>query len=190
MACAVANNFIDKEPKVEFAGLILCATFANAVTVFLNYYISGYFNLLPPLRQSNTLTTWFTRQMTDTWKSADRIARVVQKSSRLHMTFVHATSDSVIPWTPAERLFHIVMNALEDEDLSAQANDKRRRTTDIGEGGWIHSWADEQNSVQEVIVKHGGAFRSVHIRNLPTGDEKCTFRIRLLYLDVIQPSAV
>lgn len=135
VACAAANHFIDKEPKVEFAAIILCATFADAATVFLNYSVGGYLNLLAPLRQSNTLTRWFTRQITDTWKSADRIARIVRKSSRLQMTFVHATTDSVIPWTQTDRLFHIAVNALEDEDLSAQVIDKRKRTTDLGEGG-------------------------------------------------------
>ncbi len=159
LACAAANHFIDKEPKVEFAGIVLCATFTDAATVFLNYSIGGYFNLLAPLRQSNTLITWFARQMTDTWKSADHIAKVVRKSSRLRMTTVHATSDSVIPWTQADRLFHLAVNALEDEDLSAQDIDERKRTTDLGEGGWTHSWGNEQKMVQEVIVKHGGAFR-------------------------------
>ena len=159
LACAAANHFIDKEPKVEFAGIVLCATFTDAATVFLNYSIGGYFNLLAPLRQSNTLITWFARQMTDTWKSADHIVEIVRKSSRLHMTFVHATSDSVIPWTQADQLFHLAVNALEDEDLSAQAIDERRRTTDLGEGGWTHSWGNEHKSVQEVIVKHGGTSR-------------------------------
>ena len=54
-ACAAANHFIDKEPKVELAGIVLCATFTDAATVFLNYSICGYFNLLAPLRQSSTL---------------------------------------------------------------------------------------------------------------------------------------
>ena len=162
LACAAANYFIDKEPKVEFAGIILCATFTDAATVFLNYSICGYLNLLAPLRQSNTLITWFTQQITDTWKSADRIAKVVRKSSRLRMTFVHATNDSVIPWTQADRLFHLAVNVLEDGDLNAQIIDERRRTIDLGEGGWIHSWDNERKSVQEVIVKHGGTFRYTH----------------------------
>ena len=135
LACAAANHFIDKEPKVEFAGIVLCATFGDAATVFLNYSIGGYFNLLAPLRQSNTLVKWFTRQMTDTWKTADRIVKVVQKSGRLNMTFVHATSDSVVPWTQADQLFHLAVSALEGDDLTAQVIDERKRTTDLGEGG-------------------------------------------------------
>ena len=162
VACAAAHHFIDQEPKLEFAAIILCTAFTDAATVFLNYSIGGYFNLLAPLRQSNTLITWFARQITDTWKSADRIANVVRKSSRLHMTFVHATNDSVIPWTQANRLFHIAVNALEDDNSSVQAIKERRRTTDLGEGGWTHSWRNEHKSVQEVIVKHGGSFYRTH----------------------------
>ena len=79
LACAAASHFIDKEPKVEFAGIVLCATFTDAATVFLHCFIGGYFNLLGPLRQSNTLMRWFTRQIRDTWKSADRIAKIIEK---------------------------------------------------------------------------------------------------------------
>ena len=75
------------------------------------------------------------------------------------MTFVHATNDSVIPWTQADRVFHFAVNALEDGDLSAQAIDERRRSIDLGEGGWTHSWGNEPKFVQVVIVKHGGIFR-------------------------------
>ncbi|KAK0506848.1 hypothetical protein JMJ35_010702 [Cladonia borealis] len=156
VACAAAHHFIDKEPKVEFAGMVLCVTFTDAATVFLNYSIGGYVNLLAPLRQSNMLTTWFAGQITDTWKSADRIVRIVRKSSRLRMTFVHATNDTIVPWTQTDRLCHLAVNALEVQDLSTQAIDERRRTTDLGEGGWIHSWGNGQNLVQEVILKHGG----------------------------------
>ena len=113
LACAAASHFIDKEPKVEFAGIVLCTTFTDAATVFLHCFIGGYFNLLGPLRQSNTLMRWFTRQIRDTWKSADRIAKIIRKSSRLRMTFVHATNDSVIPWTQADQLFHLAVNAFD-----------------------------------------------------------------------------
>jgi pimeloyl-ACP methyl ester carboxylesterase len=156
LACAAASHFIDKEPKVELAGIVLCATFTDAATVFLNYSIGGYVPILAPLRVSKTLSTWFARRMTDTWKSADRIVNIVRKSSRLRLTFVHATSDSVVPWSQADQLFHLAVNALEDEILSTQVIAERKRTIDLGEGGWTHSWGDDQKLVQEVIVKHGG----------------------------------
>ena len=162
VACAAADHFVEKEPNVEFAGIVLCAAFTDAATVFLNYSIGGYLNLLAPLRQSNTLITWFTRQRTDTWKSADRIVEIVRKGSRLRMTFVHATNDTIVPWTQTDRLFHLAVNALEDENLSMQAIEERSRTMDLGEGGWNRSWGNGQNLVQEVIVKHGGSFERPH----------------------------
>ena len=162
VACTAADCFIDNETKVEFAELVLCATFTHAAAVFLNYSIGGSFSVHASLRQSYTLITCFTQQMTDTWKPADRLAMDVWKSSKLHMTFVHATTDSVVPWTEADRLFHLAVNALEDENLSAKVIEERRRTTDLGEVSWIHSWGNKQKLVQEVIVKHGGAFRCTH----------------------------
>ena len=50
VACAAADHFINKEHKIEIAGSIICATFATATTMFLNYSIGGYFNHLAPLR--------------------------------------------------------------------------------------------------------------------------------------------
>ena len=151
LACAAANHFIDKEPKVEFAGISLCAPFTDAASMFLDYSIGGYFSLLAPLRQSNTLITWFARQMTDTWKSTDRIAKVFRKSSRLRITFVHATSDSV----------NLAANVLEDEDLSPQAiNERRRRKldsligqrTEIGAGSHCKAWRYVRSYPQSGII--------------------------------------
>ena len=158
VACAAVNHFINKEPQVELAGIVLCAAFTDAATVFLNYSIGGYFNLLAPLRQSNMLIAWFARQITDSWVSTHRIANVVRRSSRLRMTFVHATNDTIVPCTQTDQLYHLAVSASEDQDLTTQAIDERRRTTDLGEGGWIHSWGNGQKLVQEVIVRHGGLF--------------------------------
>ena len=156
LACAAANHFICKEPKVEFAGVILCAAFTNAATVFLNYSVFGRLPLLAPLRRSSTLSTWFARQMIDTWKTSDHLTSLVKNSDNLRLTLIHATSDAVIPWTQTEQLFYLAVNAVENEGLPPQAVDERKTTVELGEGGWVHSWGTDQKLIREIIVKHGG----------------------------------
>ena len=156
LACAAANHFICKEPKVEFGGIILCAAFTNAATVFLNYSLFGRLPLLAPLRRSTTLSTWFARQMVDTWKTSDHLTSLVKKCDNLRLTLVHAISDDVIPWTQTEQLFYLAVGAVENEGLPPQAVDERKTTVDLGEGGWVHSWETDQKLIREVVVKHGG----------------------------------
>ena len=156
LACAAADHYIRKEPKVEFSGIVLCAAFTNAATVFLNYSVFGCLPLLAPLRRSTTLTTWFATQMIDPWKTSDRLTNLVKSSDFLRLTLIHATSDDVIPSTQTERLFHLAVNALENEGQSPQAVDDRTTTVDLDEGGWVQSLETDQKLIRQVIVKHGG----------------------------------
>lgn len=156
LACAAANHFICKEPKVELAGVVLCAPFTNAAAVFLNYSILGRLPLLAPLNRSTTLSTWFARQMVDTWETSNHLASLVKNSHNLRLTLIHATSDNVIPWVQTEQLFYLAVSAAENEGLPPQAVDERKATVDLGEGGWFHSWETDEKLIREVIVKHGG----------------------------------
>ena len=156
LACAAANHYICKEPKVEFAGIVLCAAFTNAATVCLNYSVFGRLPLLAPLRWSTTLSTWFARQMVDPWKTSDHLNSLVKKNDFLRLTLIHATSDDVIPSTQTERLFYLAVSAVEDEGLLPQTLNERTTTVDLGEGGRLQSWETDQKLIRQVIVKHGG----------------------------------
>lgn len=156
LACAAANHYICKEPKVGFAGVVLCAAFTNAATVFLNYSVFGRLPLLAPLRRSTRLSTWFAKQMVDPWKTSDHLTNLVKNSDTLRLTLIHATSDDVIPSTQTEQLFHLAVSAAEGEALPPQAVDDRTTTVDLDEGGWVQSWENDQKLIRQVIVKHGG----------------------------------
>ena len=98
LATAAAHHYINKEPMISFAGLILCAGFTDSPSALMDYSIGGFLPLLGPLRASGKLQAWFRRQIKDTWKTEDRLAELVSKSERLRLTLVHATSDDVIRW--------------------------------------------------------------------------------------------
>lgn len=156
LACAAANHYICEEPKVGFAGVVLCAAFTNAAAVFLNYSVFGRLPLLAPLRRSTRLSTWFARQMVDPWKTSDHLTSLVKNSDSLRLTLFHATSDDVIPSAQTEQLFHLAVSAAEGEALPPQAVDDRTTTIDLDEGGWVQSWESDQKLIRQVVVKHGG----------------------------------
>lgn len=131
LASAAASHFINQDPKIEFAGILLCAAFTDAATVFLSCSVAGILPLLAPLRLSRFSKIWFSRQIQDTWETVDHIAALVRKSIHLRLTFVHAKNDHVIPWNQADRLFHVAVGATIQEGLTGN----EMLTTQRGDGG-------------------------------------------------------
>ncbi|KAL9009951.1 MAG: hypothetical protein Q9173_005067 [Seirophora scorigena] len=156
LASAAACHFINQSPKIEFSGILLCAAFSDAATVFLSYSIRGVMPLLGPLRISKLSQTWFSRQIHDSWRTTDKITELVRKSSALRLTFVHAKNDHIIPWKQADSLFHEAVSATADGGLTSAEIDEKKSTTVHGEGGWIHKWDSEQKHISEIVVLHGG----------------------------------
>jgi abhydrolase domain-containing protein 12 len=66
---------------VEFAGLILCASFTNAGSAFASYSIGGIVPVLAPIKISTVFQAWFSSRMKDTWHSHIRLAEVARKST-------------------------------------------------------------------------------------------------------------
>lgn len=158
LASAAACHFINRSPKIQFAGILLCAAFSDTATVFLSYSVGGLVPLLWPLCLSKLSTTWFSRQIEDRWRTADKIVELVKKSTRLNMTLVHAKNDHIIPWKQADALFYAAVAATAEEGLTRAEIDEKRVTTQQGDGGWMHEWTCERKHITEVIVLHGGRF--------------------------------
>lgn len=156
LASAAASHFANAQPKIEFAGVILCASFTNASSVFLRYSIGGKLPLLAPIRHFPMVQTWFTRQVKDTWRTSDRVANLVRRSDRLRLTLFHATSDNVIPWNETNELFYAAVNATASQGLTREEVEERQEVIDLGEGGWVHAWSAENKVIRKEIVRHGG----------------------------------
>jgi abhydrolase domain-containing protein 12 len=158
IASAVASHFIDQTPKIEFAGIVLCAPFVDAPTAFQNYSIGGVIPLLAPLRVLSPLRNWFIRQFPDPWKTNERTRNLVRKSDRLRLTFVHATNDMTIPPSQTDELFYQAAEATRDGDLTRQEIDQNREEFDLGEGGWTHLWTSGDKIIRKDILRYGGMF--------------------------------
>ncbi|TAQ88839.1 hypothetical protein B7494_g2855 [Chlorociboria aeruginascens] len=132
VAAAAAEHFITLQPKIEFSGVILCAGFTNAANAFSNYAIGGMVPLLSPLRL-RLFRDWFSRQMSDTWKTSDRVAILVKSSTRLRLFLIHASNDRTLPWKMCNDLFGIAMASTGDEVHAPLSYD-------LGEGGRVTTW--------------------------------------------------
>jgi abhydrolase domain-containing protein 12 len=156
VASAVASHFIDKSPKIEFAGVVLCAPFTDAPAAFQNYSIGGIVPLLAPLRAIPPLRNWFIRQFPDPWKTSDRTQNLVRKSDRLRLTFVHATNDMTIPPSQTDELFYLAADATVGGGLTRREIEQRIETINLGDGGWTHIWSRGDKVIRKDILRYGG----------------------------------
>jgi hypothetical protein len=156
LASGAAAHFINAQPKIEFAGIVLCATFTEASSVFLNFRLKGLVAPLAPLRYFPTLKAWLKRSIKDTWKTSDRLVTLVKRSDRLRLTLVHATGDQVISWRNCNDLFYTTVNAADERELTNAEIDEGKETRDLGEGGWTSCWVAGDKVIRQNIVKHGG----------------------------------
>lgn len=160
LVAAAASHFVNIEPRYEFAGIVLCAPFLDFANVLLSYKVFQILPLFTPFRMSKYTRSWFSNQMTDTWKTCDRIADMTKKSDRLRLTLVHALNDPVIPWRYADTLFYIAANATVEGGLSSQAFEEQQQIIQLGEGGWTKSWVSDQKHINLVIVRYGSKLPS------------------------------
>lgn len=156
VATAVAEHFISVQPKMEFAGLMLCAAFTTAPNVFMDFALLGKVPLLAPLKVFPPAVAWFKRQYKDTWNTSDRLVTLVHRSDRLRLTLLHATGDKVIPWRHCESLFYVTASAASGRELTRAEIDDKKQTYDLGEGGWLCKWDIGDKTIKQRIVKYGG----------------------------------
>lgn len=157
VAAAAAEHFSTLTPQPEFAGLILVAAFSNIPALMLTYNIGGFIPVLSPLRPYPILQRWFSNYITETWYTTQRLGNYVRKSAKVHLTLIHAKNDFDIPWKHSDTLFYIAANATSEEGLTTHQVDSMKKTVDLGEAGWIHTWnAGGNKLIRQEILRHGG----------------------------------
>ncbi|OCK82540.1 alpha/beta-hydrolase [Lepidopterella palustris CBS 459.81] len=156
VATAVAHHFVTMEPRIQFAGLVLCAGFTNATNAFQEYSIGGIAPILGPLKIFPWLQAWFGRRIKDTWKTDERLKCLVEKSDRLRLTLIHATSDVVMPCEQSESLFRSSVQATSQIPLTTEYINKYKDTIDLGDGGFICTWVSGNRIIRKEILRYGG----------------------------------
>lgn len=153
VATATAQYFANLEPRVEFAGMSLCAGFTDAAAAFQGFGFNIGVAPLAPLRFFPPLQRWFAKQMIDTWRTSERLRDLVKGSNHLRLLIFHAKPDGIMPVQHSEDLFRDIMKDLEP---IREEMDNRVRCIDLGEAGYIEEWSSGDRVITKEILKHGG----------------------------------
>lgn len=153
VATAAAQYFARLEPRVEFAGMSLCAGFTDAAAAFQGFGFNIGVAPLAPMRFFPPLQRWFARHMIDTWRTSDRLVDLVKSSNHLRLLLLHAKPDGIMPVQHSENLFRDIMKDLEP---TREEMDDRVRCVDLGEAGYIEEWSSGDRVITKEILKHGG----------------------------------
>lgn len=146
---------------IEFAGVILVAGFSNLPTLLSRYTAAGFIPVLSPLRAVPPLLRYFQSFVVDKWKSADRLATVVDLTrTKLRLSIIHAKNDMEIPCTESDTLFRSAVDPLlgsdlDDEDF-AKWKGERMESRDDGTFVAIARSADRDIEIREELVPYGG----------------------------------
>lgn len=153
IATGAAHHFANLEPRIEFAGMLLCAGFTDASAAFQNFGFNAGVAPLNPLKYFPPLQRWFGRTLKDTYKTSEKLADLVRESSRTRLTLLHAKRDGILPWQHTEELFRAV---LQDLEPSRAELDDRIHRIDLGEGGCVETWSFEDKMITKEILEYGG----------------------------------
>lgn len=156
VTAAVADHFAER--GVEFAGIVMIASFTTAPNVLNGYKVGGVLPVLSALRGWPRLLKWIQLRVVDTWDTASRIANFVKKSNRVRLFLIHALDDDEIPCSHTDVLFSTAANATIHGGMSLQqlSSMKNRSTIDTGGGAYISTWnGGGDKIIREEIVGYG-----------------------------------
>ncbi|KAL7620581.1 hypothetical protein AAE478_009576 [Parahypoxylon ruwenzoriense] len=155
---AVAEHFAMQ--GIEFAGVILVAGFSNLPSLLSSYAAGGLIPVLSPIRVIPPLLRFFQSFIVDKWKSADRLARVVNLTqTRLRLTLIHARNDLEIPCRESDVLFKSASSAILNEGLTDDdfLSWKEHRTLRRDDGSFLTiAKANPDIIIRQEVVPYGG----------------------------------
>ncbi|KAL9611876.1 MAG: hypothetical protein Q9167_003490 [Letrouitia subvulpina] len=155
VATAVAEDFA-LNSNIDFAGIILVASFSDIPTLLLTYTIKGIIPILSPLRAYPSLQRFFSSKVLDIWSTANRVRSLIRSSRKINLSLIHAKNDIEIPWSHTEKLFYVAANAT-SIGLTTMQIDSVKGHQDLGNGGFLDTWnADGMKKISKEIVKQGG----------------------------------
>lgn len=145
---------------VDFAGVIVIASFSDLPTLLTRYSPGGLLPLLHPIEWFKGVHQRFPSVVVDKWYSALRLSNFVLLGRRVKLFIIHARDDHEIPCSHSDTIFAAAANAVSpgmDEDLFVSM--KERNTIHMADGASISTWrASPGKIIQEIIVANGGEF--------------------------------
>lgn len=163
VSSAVAEKF-SRERGIDFAGVVLVASFSSLPTMLANYSLGGFVPLLKPLGVCPPVLRFFLGFVVDKWKSLDRLADLTAQTrtrdGRLRLSLVHAVNDRDIPSVESVKIFEAVARAsLEDGDGLDEATfmELKDDRTDIrGDNAFKITWKEKDIIITHEQFAYGG----------------------------------
>lgn len=159
VASATAEKF-SREKGIDFAGVVLVASFSSLPTMLANYSLGGVVPLLKPLGVVPPLLRAVLRFIVDKWPTIDRLAALVAQvckrpGGRLRLHLIHAADDWDIPCVESVKIFDATAKAsvnagLGSVDEAAFAEIKDSRTVVKGKKAFKTTWKGEA----DVLITH------------------------------------
>lgn len=114
VASATAEKF-SRERGINFAGVVLVASFSSLPTMLANYALGGVVPLLKPLGIVPPLLRGVLGFVVDEWKTLERLTGLVaqtrERGGRLRLALVHGADDGDIPCVESVKIFEAVARA-------------------------------------------------------------------------------
>lgn len=114
VASATAEKF-SREKGIDFAGVVLVASFSSLPTMLASYALGGVVPLLKPLGVVPPLLRGVLGFVVDEWKTLDRLAGLAaqtrERGGRLRLGLVHGADDWDIPCVESVKIFEAVARA-------------------------------------------------------------------------------
>lgn len=148
VASATAEKF-SREKGIDFAGVVLVASFSSLPTMLANYSLGGVVPLLRPLSVVPPLLRTVLRFIVDKWPTIDRLAALVtqtrERNGRLRLHLIHAADDWDIPCVESVKIFEAAARASTDDagpglDDTTFAQMREARTMVKGKKAFKVTW--------------------------------------------------
>ena len=155
------QQLLETDSSTRFAGIVLCASFTDASTVFLNYSLFGKVPLLAPITLIPAWNQFFSRSIADTWRTANAIESIVNRSADVRLTFVHAIDDQVVPYNASKQLYATAKTAAHGSSSNHAEEFVDEQAEDLGEQAQRQSFKADHTSIRKYILRHGGKMHKV-----------------------------
>lgn len=157
VASATAEKF-SREKGIDFAGVVLVASFSSLPTMLASYALGGVVPLLKPLGAVPPLLKGVLGFVVDDWKTLDRLAALAtqtrERGGRLRLSLVHAADDWDIPCVESVKIFEAAARASTADGFGLDQvtfAEKRDANMDVrGDKAFRIRWQGER----DVLITH------------------------------------
>jgi len=158
VASAALRHFTSEPDRPSFAGLMMCAPFTNMADAFMHYKLFLGVELLAPLQFMRPLRAWFIHTLADKWSTAQDMKSIMSSYDSLKLTFVHCTTDDMLPAQMTHQLVATASEMLKDLGETSETR------LNFGNGGSIQEWRLGNRRLRKVMLNYGGMYkRRCHI---------------------------